>query len=123
MLTDISPAEVRQQIEQRKTFVVNIVASWCPDCVERQRPHLPGFVEKVEKAGIPVCQCTVQKEKLVFISDDHEALTNDFGGHGYPRTVLVIKGEVEDSRVEVMDPLSLDMLAIEYMERVCSASS
>lgn len=123
MIADISPAEVRAQIEQKETFVVNIIASWCPDCIERQRPHFPGFAEKVEGAGIPVWQCTVQKEKLVFISPAHETLTNDFGGHGYPRTVLVIKGEVEDSRVEVMDPLSLDMLAAEYMERVRSASS
>ncbi|MBU1233181.1 MAG: hypothetical protein KKD01_00130 [Proteobacteria bacterium] len=123
MIKDISPAEVRGQIEQGETFVVNIVASWCPDCIERQRPHLPGFVEKVAGAGIPVCQCTVQEEKMVFISAAHEALTNDFGGHGYPRTLLVIKGEVEDSRVEVMDPLSLDMLATEYIERVRSAFS
>lgn len=123
MLKDISPAEVSEQIEQGETFVVNVVASWCPDCVERQHSHLPGFVEKMERAEVPVYQCTVQEEKMVFISTAHETLTNAFGGHGYPRTVLVIKGAVEDSRVEVMDPLALDMLATEYMERVRLAFS
>ena len=119
MIKDIAPSEVRVHIEQGETFVVNVVTSWCPDCTERQRPHLAVLIEKVEGAGIPVYQCTVQEEKLVFMSSDHETLTNDFGGHGYPRTVLVIKGRVEqDSRVEVMDPLSLDMLATEYIERV-----
>lgn len=121
MLKDISPGEVRERIVRGETFVVNMVASWCPDCREGQRPHLPEFAEQLEKAGISVCECRVQEEKLVFLSREHEALTNDFGGHGYPRTVLVVKGAVEDSRVEVVDPLSLGILATEWIARVRSA--
>ncbi len=123
MIQEISPQEVRERIGRQESFVVNVVSSWCPDCTERQAPHLPGFAEKMEAAGIPVYQCTVQEEKLVFLSSAHEALTNDFGGHGYPRTVLVVKGEVdaENSRVEVMDPLALDMLASDYREKIRSS--
>ena len=87
--------------------MLNVVASWCPDCAERQEPNFPGFVQKMEKAGIPVYQCCVQTESLVFISEEHESLTDDFGGHGYPRTVLITNGSMVDSRIEVMDALSM----------------
>jgi hypothetical protein len=117
MLQEQSPAEVRQRMKENETFVLNVVASWCPDCTERQQPNFPGFVQKMEEAGMPVYQCCVQTEKLVFISDEHELLTDNFGGHGYPRTVLVTAGKMADSRVEVMDALALSMLADEYVQR------
>ena len=118
MIQELSPAEVRQRMKQNETFVLNVVAAWCPDCTERQQPNFPGFVQKMEAAGIPVYQCSVQTEKLVFLSEEHEALTDDFGGHGYPRTVLIINGRLADSRVEVMNGLALAMLAGEYVTKV-----
>ena len=118
MVQQYSPKEIRKKMSARETFVVNIVAAWCPDCTERQQPHFPGFVEKMKAADVPVYQCMVQEEKLVFISADHEALTSDFGGHGYPRTVLIVDGEMTASRVEVMDALALMMLADEYVGQV-----
>jgi hypothetical protein len=118
MIQELSPAEVRQRMKQNESFVLNVVAAWCPDCTERQQPNVPGFVQKMEEAGIPVYQCCVQTEKLVFISEEHELLTSDFGGHGYPRTVLVTNGRLADSRVEVMDALALAMLAGEYVTNV-----
>ena len=117
MIQEQSPAEVQQRMEQNETFVLNVVAAWCPDCTERQEPNFPEFVRKMEGAGVPVYQCRVQTEKLVFISEEHEALTNDFGGHGYPRTVLIQEGKMTDSRVEVMDALALSMLAAEYVTK------
>ena len=113
-----SPQELKKRMAAGETCVINIVAAWCPDCTERQQPHFPGFVQKMEAAAIPVYQCVVQEEKLVFLSEEHEALTDAFGGHGYPRTVLLIKGKMVDSRVEVMDPLTLGMLADQYLARL-----
>jgi hypothetical protein len=118
MIQEQSPGEVRERMKQNETFVLNVVTAWCPDCTERQQPHLPGFVQKMEEAGTPVYQCCVQREKLVFISEEHRTLTNDLGGHGYPRTILITDGKLADSRVEVMDGLALSMLADEFVQRV-----
>jgi hypothetical protein len=118
MIQELSPAEVLQRMKQNETFVLNVVAAWCPDCTERQQSNLPGFIQKIEETGVPVYQCCVQTEKLIFISEEHESLTNDFGGHGYPRTVLITNGKMADSRVEVMDTLALSMLADEYVTKV-----
>jgi thiol-disulfide isomerase/thioredoxin len=118
MVQEQSPAEVRRRMKENETFVVNVVAAWCPDCTERQEPNFPEFVRKMKGAGVAVYQCSVQVERLVFISAEHEALTDEFGGHGYPRTVLIKKGIMMDSRVEVMDPLALAMLADEYVAKV-----
>lgn len=118
MILQVSPAELQERMEQKETFVVNIVTGWCPDCSKRQEPNFPGFVKKMEEAGVLVYQCNVQDERLMFLSPEHESLTNAFGGHGYPRTVLVQKGKMADSKVEVMDALALSMLATEYIKRL-----
>ena len=118
MIQDLTPAEVRDKMKGRETFVVNIHTTWCPDCTERQKPNFPEFAEKMKEAGVPVFQCCVQNEKLVFISDEHKALTDEFGGHGYPRTVLICEGQLADSRVEAMDALTLSMLADEFVIRL-----
>ncbi len=115
MIREVDPAEIRQRMKDRESFVVNIVAAWCPDCTERQQPHFSGFTEKMEAAATQVYQCCVQTEKLVFDSEEHKSLTDNFGGHGYPRTVLIKEGRPLTSRVEVMDPLALGMLADEFI--------
>lgn len=115
MVINESPEELQARINNGETFVLNLVSSWCPDCTERQQPNFPPFIEKIEKAGIVVYQCMVQEERLVFLSKSHEVLTNELGGHGYPRTTLILKGEVVLSKVEVMDPLALAMLADEFV--------
>ena len=118
MIKELSPAQVRKRMKEGETFVLNVVTDWCPDCTQRQEPNLPQFISKLTEAGIPVYQCCVQQERLLFLSQEHEALTEEFGGHGYPRTVLICKGRMVDSRVEVMDSLSLSMLADEYAAMV-----
>lgn len=115
MLVVQSPEELQARIDNKETFVLNLVSSWCPDCTGRQQPHFPPFVEKIEKAGIVVYQCVVQEERLLFLSDAHEALTDALGGHGYPRTTLILNGDAVLSRVEVMDTLALGMLADEFV--------
>lgn len=114
MIVEQSPEELQARIENKETFVLNLVSSWCPDCTERQQPNFPPFVEKIEKAEMVVYQCVVQEERLVFLSDAHEALTDALGGHGYPRTTLILNGEAVLSRVEVMDALALAMLADDF---------
>jgi hypothetical protein len=114
MVVESGPQELQERIQNKETFVLNLVSSWCPDCTKRQWPNFQLFVEKIEKSGILVYQCVVQEERLIFLSDAHEALTDALGGHGYPRTTLILKGEVVLSRVEVMDALALAMLADEF---------
>ncbi len=115
----IEPGEVRNKINKGETFIVNVVTDWCPDCTQRQRPCFSEFVNKMNLYHIPVFQLTVQYERLVFLSDEHENLTNDFGGHGYPRTVLIVNGEIQaDSRVEVVTPEALDAMADDFIKRI-----
>ena len=113
-----TPVEIRQRMQQKETFVLNSVAAWCPDCTIRQEPNFPTFVQKIEDGEIPVYQCLVQEERLVFLSEEHESLTNDFGGHGYPRTSLIVDGVLADSKVEVMDALALSMLADDFLRQI-----
>lgn len=48
MIQELSPAEVRQRMQQKESFVLNLVVAWCPDCTERQQPNFPAFVQKME---------------------------------------------------------------------------
>jgi len=119
LINEIQVGDLEKKINSGETFVINIVTDWCPDCSLRQRPHLPAFIEKLETAGIHFFQMSVQREQLVFISDGHQQITNKFGGHGYPRTALVLKGTIqEDSKVEIITPEGLEELAAEFSERV-----
>jgi hypothetical protein len=121
MIKEQNPTDIRARMKHKETFVLNVVSTWCPDCVERQQPNFPEFVQKMEESGIPVYQCCMQVERLIFVSPEHESLTDDFGGHGYPRTVLILNGNMVDSRVEVMEPLALSMMADSFVKRVHSA--
>ena len=115
----LSPADVRRRMAEGDTFVLNIIASWCPDCTERQAPHLPRFIESLARAGIPFHEIPVQHERMGFISAEHEALTQEFGGHGYPRTVLIVDGAVRSrENVEIVTPEGLDRLAEAFIARV-----
>ncbi|MCG8333359.1 MAG: hypothetical protein MJE63_02515 [Proteobacteria bacterium] len=114
----IDPAQIRQKIVNKETFVVNVVTSWCPDCTQKQSPHLPLFIEKLSKHKIPCFQFVVQHERLQFLSQEHESLTLEFGGHGYPRTVLIINGKIQpDSKVEVVTADDLDAMADDFIAR------
>ncbi len=118
---ELSPGQVRRRMAAGETFVLNVVAAWCPDCTERQRPRLPAFVKRLGAANIPFYQVTVQQEKMQFISPEHEALTYSFGGHGYPRTVLIVDGTVRSrDNVEVISREALDRLAENFIAQASS---
>ncbi|MDO7083444.1 hypothetical protein WNY51_05565 [Pseudocolwellia sp. AS88] len=112
----VEPEEVNRRIALGDTFVVNIVAAWCPDCTERQALHIDGFTEKLNSADIDVLQVNVQLQKGDFISPEHEQITNLFGGHGYPRTVLIKAGNVKGKdNVEVVTEDTLSALASKFI--------
>jgi thiol-disulfide isomerase/thioredoxin len=113
------PDAIRERISKKDTFVVNVVTSWCPDCTERQKPYLPNFVHRLQEAGIDVLELNVQAQRRVFLSPAHQEVTEAFGGHGFPRTVLVIDGQVVDrDNVEVITLEGLEKLAASFIDRV-----
>ncbi len=118
MIQELSPAAIRQRIQKKETFVLNVVTAWCPDCIERQAPQLPVLAKKLEEGGLELYQCCVQIERQVFITEEHRLLTADLGGHGYPRTLLILDGELVASQVEVMDASALLRLAEEFLGRL-----
>ncbi|REG82125.1 TlpA family protein disulfide reductase [Marinomonas pollencensis] len=115
----VDPADVYQRMALGETFVVNVVTAWCPDCTERQKPHLAAFVKEMASHEVAVLQVRVQLEKGCFISPEDEKLTLQFGGPGYPRTVLVKAGRVVDQdNVEVITPEGLATLAAKFIAQL-----
>lgn len=118
-LLNASPEDIQTHISNKETFVLNLVAQWCPDCTERQSLYIDGFAKKLGLNGLLVYQVNVQVERKVFLSDVHAALTELCGGHGYPRTVLVKDGELIDTdNVEVITEAGLDELAQRFVSRL-----
>jgi thiol:disulfide interchange protein len=118
----VEPAEVNRRIAAGDTFVVNVVAAWCPDCTERQKPHIGGFAQKMKSHGIDVLQVTVQLRRGDFISAEHEQMTTLFGGHGYPRTVLINHGDVADqNNVEILTEEMLSELAKKFLKIIAES--
>jgi len=115
-MNDIAPQKVIEKMKGGETFILNIVTAWCPDCTVRQRPNFPPFVKKLLQYKIPVYQITVQNETNVYISEEHEIITDLFGGHGFPRTVLIKSGEIADSdNVEVTSAVALSALVEKFI--------
>ncbi len=114
-LQTLQPDKVRRKMEAGDTFVLNVVTNWCPDCTTRQHPNLPAFINPLAQAGIEVFQLTVQHQRLVFLTDDHAQMVEQFGGHGYPRTILIKAGKEVESAVEVMTEDNLVALAEHFI--------
>ena len=111
------PAAISERIANKQTFVVNVVASWCPDCTQRQKPHLSQFVHRLQQAGIEALELNVQDQQRAYLSLAHQEVTEAFGGHGFPRTVLIRDGQVVDGdNVEVVTAEGLEKLAIVFIE-------
>lgn len=110
-------AIINNRIAAGDTFVVNIVAAWCSDCTEKQALHINTFTQIINSHNIDVLQITVQLIKGVFISLEHEKITTFFGGHGYPRTVLIKEGYLADNKnVEVVTKDALSELANKFIQ-------
>lgn len=123
-LQRVEPAEVRRRINAGDTFVVNIVTTWCPDCSERQALYIDEFARTMQANGIEVLQVNVQRTRGEFISTEHEQITTQFGGHGYPRTVLIHQGNLADhNNVEVIAEATLSALAKKFITLIAQSES
>ncbi|WP_133010304.1 hypothetical protein [Marinomonas flavescens] len=115
----VEPTEVYRRMAAGETFVVNVVTAWCPDCTERQKQYIDGFGQNMQSHGVDVLQVTVQLDKGCFISGEHEKLTTQFGGPGYPRTVLIKHGDVVDQdNIEIITEAGLSVLATKFIQKI-----
>lgn len=118
-LQPVEPTEVYRRMAAGDTFVVNVVTAWCPDCTERQKLHIGGFTQKMKSHGIDVLQINVKLLRGDFIDTEHEKITTKFGGHGYPRTVLINHGGVVDkNNVEIITEGALSELARKFIQLI-----
>ena len=69
-------------------------------------------------AGVQVFQLTVQHQRLIFLTDGHEQMVERFGGHGYPRTILIVQGKEVESAVEVMTEQDLAALVDRFISLI-----
>lgn len=119
MLRSLRLGEVQELIIRKQSFVLNVVANWCPDCTERQAPNLPLFAEQLEVAGLDVINLVVQEEKRIYLSQEHDDFVSTLGGHGFPRTVLFMGGKVVDANnVEVVTEDELTQLRNKFCAQV-----
>ncbi|MFT6806290.1 MAG: thiol:disulfide interchange protein [Glaciecola sp.] len=117
LLQIVEPVEVNRRMASGDTFVVNVVTAWCPDCTERQKRHIGSFAQEMKSLGIDVLQVNVQLLRGHFIGAEHEKMTTQFGGHGYPRTVLIHHGNVADqNNVEIITEDTLSELARKFIQ-------
>ncbi|RBW47261.1 periplasmic thioredoxin of cytochrome c-type biogenesis [Psychromonas sp. B3M02] len=113
LIESIKPVTFYEKVEQQHSFVLNILAGWCPDCIEQQE-NISDFVDALSNK-LPVLQLLAQQDKGVYVDQEAEALVEELGGHGYPRTVLVVAGKVlSTDNVEVIDSQDLINLAIKF---------
>ena len=111
-------AQLKKQLQEKQTFVMNLSATWCSDCTE-QSHNLVSFSETFTANNIECVNLVVQAEKNIYLSDEHQAFTESLGGHGFPRTVLVIKGEVADAdNVEVISSEQLKALSQKFLQQL-----
>jgi len=122
LLQIVEPVEVNRRMATGDTFVVNVVTAWCQDCTERQKLHIGSFAQKMKSHGIDVLQVNVQLLRGYFIDAEHEQITTQFGGHGYPRTVLINHGNVADqNNVEIITEDTLSELARKFIQIIAEA--
>tara|TARA_R110001583_G_scaffold102853_7_gene249579 strand:+ start:24634 stop:25056 length:423 start_codon:yes stop_codon:yes gene_type:complete len=122
LLQIVEPVEVNRRMAAGDTFVVNVVAAWCPDCTESQKLHIGSFAQKMKSHGVDVLQVNVQLLRGDFISVEHEKITTQFGGHGYPRTVLINHGNIADqNNVEIITEDTLSELAKKFIQIIAES--
>lgn len=110
--------EIQTSIAAGESCVVNLTALWCSDCTD-QSQNLGAFSDALATKQIATYSVTIQEEKNVYLSEDHQAFTESVGGHGFPRTVLVIKGKVVDAdNVEVITSEQLNDLAQKFLQQL-----
>jgi len=110
--------QIQAIIANGETCVVNLTANWCSDCTD-QAENLSIFSEVLATQKTPCYTLAVQDEKNIYLSEEHQEFTEQLGGHGFPRTVLVISGQVVDAdNVEVISQPQLTVLADKFVSQL-----
>lgn len=118
MIESKSLEQVKMSIAALDTCVINLTAAWCSDCTDQSK-NLDAFSEVLATKNVPSYTLAVQTEKNVYISTEHQRFTESLGGHGFPRTVLVINGKVVDAdNVEVISLEQLKALSQQFLQQL-----
>jgi hypothetical protein len=118
MIKSRTLAELKNSITALETCVINLTAKWCSDCTD-QAKNLISFSDVLEKKKIDCYTLVVQTEKNIYLSDEHQRFTELLGGHGFPRTVLVIKGKIVDANnVEIISSKQLNELSKAFLKQL-----
>ena len=116
MINYINAQQVEDVIKAEQTCILNLVAAWCSDCT-KQSENFDSFAREFAVQDVPVYQVNVQNDKNVFLSSLEQQLTEKFGGHGFPRTILIKKGKAVDTdNVEIISAAQLTALADKFKE-------
>ena len=118
MVKYFSAEKIQDLIKSKESCILNLVAAWCSDCTE-QSNSFDFFASRFITQGIPVYELNVQDDKNIFLSPLHQQLTQQFGGHGFPRTILIQEGDIIDAdNVEVISKEQLSELADKFKEQL-----
>jgi len=110
--------QIQTIIANGETCVVNLTAEWCSDCTE-QAENLTRFGENLATKQITCYTLAVQEKKNIYLSDEHKKFTEQLGGHGFPRTVLAVSGQVVDAdNVEIISQQQLTVLAQQFVDQL-----
>jgi len=118
MIKYINAEQTQDLMRAGDTCIVNVVAAWCTDCTE-QSENFDSFARGFTEQGISVYEVNVQDKKSLFLSPLHQQLTERFGGHGFPRTILIKEGKIIDAdNVEVISAAQLTYLAEKFRKQL-----
>lgn len=118
MIKYIDAKQAKDLISSGNTCILNIVAAWCSDCTKQAANFAP-FANCFTQQGFAVYELNVQDDKHVFLSPQHQQLTEQFGGHGFPRTALLSKGKIVDAdNIEVISAEQLSTLAEKFQKQL-----
>ena len=118
MIENKTLEQIQKIIASGKSCVLNLTANWCSDCTD-QAHNLDAFSKKLNAKQIVCYTFAVQQQKGDYLSDEHQAFTELVGGHGFPRTVLVINGQMVDAdNVEVISRQQLTDLSDKFIKQL-----
>lgn len=117
-LVTLDVSEFEQKISNKESFILNVVATWCSDCTD-QRLNLESFVASVAEYDLSVFELTAQETKGEYISSEIAGMIEQFGGHGFPRTILIKKGNIISvDNVEIISEQALLQLAKKFKQHL-----
>lgn len=118
MIINSTLENLKNSLTAQETLVINLTAKWCSDCTDQVK-NLRSFSDALEQKQIDCYSLSVQTEKNIYLSLEHQAFTELLGGHGFPRTVLVIKGQIVDAdNVEVISKDELKALSKVFLAQL-----